>query len=129
MNKIEKQDVILDFFMSDITSITRICHLSGVEQKHFLKKHCFCFILKNQYSSFGSGIYILLNEILRIWVYHRSKKISILVNDWDNIIVYWEEFKQSKTLTGQCCFFNTVNSWWEADSTQPQPNSAICTLI
>ena len=34
MNKTEKENISIDIFVSDITSITRISHLPGIEKKH-----------------------------------------------------------------------------------------------
>ena len=35
MNKTEKQNISIDIFVTDITSITRTFHLSGMRKKHF----------------------------------------------------------------------------------------------
>ena len=78
--------------------------------------------------------YLCLWKSKSIWEsgpYHRGKKISALVNDWENNIIYWEESKQSETLAGECNSFQTVNSWWVWGK-QPsltQKHFAIYTLI
>ena len=39
-------------------------------------------------------------------------KISALINDWENIIAYWEESKQSKALVDKCGSLHTKNGFW-----------------
>ena len=58
------------------------------------------------------------------------KQISALINDWENIIAYWEESKQRKALADKCDSLYTVNDWWIwGRPAQPQENFAIYTLI
>ena len=50
------------------------------------------------------------------------KKLFVLINDWENIIAYWEQFKQRKELADTCSSFHSVNSYmvWEVGSTAPR---------
>ena len=76
--------------------------------------------------------YLCCSESKKIWESgpQRGKKISALINDWENIIAYWEESKQSKALAGKCDSFHTVNRWWVwRQAAQLQENFAIYTLI
>ena len=108
-------------------SIARNIYLSGLEKDYFsskIKNIDLCFILqklKDQYSLFGSDIrYLCWSE----------SKISILINDWKAIIVYWEESKLSRTAAGNCDSLHTVNSWWVwRQAAKLQENFAIHTFI
>ena len=36
----------------------------------------------------------------------KVKKLSVLINDWENNIGYWEQCKQSKVLSRKCVSFH-----------------------
>ena len=61
-------------------------------------------------SLFGSGIGICVAQSQRTFDNQGliTKKISALINDWENNIAYWEESKQSKALVGKC---NSFHRW------------------
>ena len=60
----------------------------------------------------------------------KQNKISVLIDDWKNNIVYMEEPKQSKTQARKCDMFNTLNSWWVWEpAAQLQESFRIYTLI
>ena len=40
--------------------------------------------------------------------YHRGKKLSALINDWENNITCWEESKQNETFAGKCDSFHAI---------------------
>ena len=98
---------------------------------------CLCFILqklKDQCTIFESDISICVAQSQKTFgnqgLLTEVKKISPLINDWENNIAYWEEAKQSEALAGKCDSFHTVNSWWVWDQTaQPQENVAIYILM
>ena len=82
-SKIRRHNVSLDIFVLG-TNIARNLHLPGLEKKHFsyIRTHAFfCIRFRSLYCSkskniWGSG------------PYHRGKKISALIGDWENIIAY-----------------------------------------
>ena len=56
----------------------------------------------------GSEILVLFKKSVKIRALSQSyKKIFALTSDWENIIAYWEKFKQSEALADKCDSFNT----------------------
>ena len=117
-SKIEKQDLTLDIFVS-VTSIASNLHLHGLGEKYFSYKTKIVFVsyFKNRKTPTlyfdKMYLFVLPKENLRIRALsQRQRKISALINDWENIIAYWGESKLSKSLTDKCDLFYTVNRWW-----------------
>ena len=103
--KIEKYNISLDIFVSD-TSIDRNLHLPGkiTFQLHknpyfFLCDQISVFeLLKNKDHLEGSGPY-----------HHGGKRISALINDWENNIAYGKNPSQARPFAaGKCASFHAV---------------------
>ena len=73
--------------------------------------------------------YLRCSNSKNVWEsrpYLTGKKISALLNDWENNIAYWEECKQNQVLTSKCHSFHAANSWWvRVEVAQPKQNVII----
>ena len=99
--------------------IARNLHLPLLKKIHFSykTKNCFVSYLKDRFKIEGP---ILSYWIRYVCVAQRKfenqgritevKVISALINDWENIIAYWEESKQSEAFVDKCNSLYTVNS-------------------
>ena len=81
-SKIEKHNVSLDIFVSD-TSIDKNLHLPGLEKEHFsyVRTH-------TPFSESDFSICVAQNQRTLSGAHYRSKRISKLINDWENNISY-----------------------------------------
>ena len=83
------------------------------------------------YTLFYEHIHLCPKRSLRICFSHRCKDLiraypwskKDLINDWEIIIAYWEEFEQSEALANKCGLLQKIAGWFGVvAAVQPQEN-------
>ena len=91
-SKIKKHDISLDIFVSDSSEAR---NLPELEKKHF------SYIRIHTLYLYQILVYLCCSKSNNVWrsePYHRGKKISTLIDDWENIIQYGKNSSKARHL-------------------------------